>query len=80
METINICTFALQIQLRQIRIFASTLEQSVALATLKPHNTSQKIFSYTVKIWLSFIDTATYTSRKITIYFVKQSFICMHDT
>ena len=29
----------------------------------QPHNTSHEIFSYTIKIWLLFIDTVTYTSR-----------------
>ena len=39
------------------------------------HSVSHKVFCYTVRIWLSFLDSATNTSPKVTNYFVKQCFI-----
>ena len=38
-------------------------------------STSHKIFSYTIKIQIDFIDTTTNTSHEVTNNIVKQSFI-----
>ena len=52
------------------------LQQSAASSTFQPHNKSHKIFSYTGKTRLLFIDTGTNTTCKVTYYVVKQSFVC----
>ena len=61
--------------LSNVHIFPKTFLQSVASAIFQPHNTPNKIFFCTITNWLLFIDTAANTSRKVTNYVVKQSFI-----
>ena len=46
-----------------------------SIAKFLQHNTSHKLFSYTTKIQLSFIDTATNRSRKVIYYSVKQTLV-----
>ena len=40
------------------------------------HGTTHKIFSYRIKIWLSFVATTSNKSCKVPNCFVKQSFKC----
>ena len=46
----------------------TTLQQGAASVQFQSHRTTHKIFSFTIKIPLSFIDTATNTRRKVTNY------------
>ena len=70
-----IWNFALQIHLWRMRVFCLnvTTECSIGHFSLTIHH---KIFSYTIKMSLLFIDTATSARHRVTNYIVKQSFIC----
>ena len=54
---------------------ASHLGPPMASTPFQPHNTSHKIFSYTIKIWPLFRDNAINTCSKVPNYFVKLCFI-----
>ena len=59
----------------KVTYFAWILQQSTVAPTFRPHNISHKIFSYPIKIWFLFIDTATNTCHNLTNYVLEQGFI-----